>query len=238
MPSNIERLKTAIEEWLIRNDLDIDTGFYSVDDWRARKEDYLNDAELVLVFEGGLHSMLNFGGDTEEFDDYIASFGYYYEQGHSWNMGFYPIPDYDYSLLKGSYTQKLRDLRWKEKSRLVKERAEWKCQDCGSNDRLETHHCYYTVMREGNEPWEYPLSALRCLCHTCHEARAKTESRMRAYMAKLTNAQMESLKEGLDTAFYWFEPNAVIELLSKLQRSDENVYLAVFDILKRRNETE
>jgi len=237
MPSNIERLKTAIDEWLIRNDLDIDTGFYSIEEWRTRNEDYLNDAELVLVFEGGLHTMLNFGGDTEEFDDYIESFGYYYEQGHSWNMGFFPIPDYDYNSLKGSYAQKLRDPRWKEKSKLVKERAGWKCQDCDSNDRLETHHCYYTVMREGNEPWEYPLSALRCLCHSCHETRAKTESRMRAYMAKLTTTQMGSLKESLDGAFYWFESNAVIELLSKLGHSDEKVYLAVDDLLKRRNET-
>ncbi len=58
MPSNIHRLKTAIEEWLIRNDLDVDTGFYSINEWRARNEEYLNDAELVLVFEGSLHTML------------------------------------------------------------------------------------------------------------------------------------------------------------------------------------
>ncbi|MDO3383142.1 HNH endonuclease [Gilvimarinus algae] len=237
MPSNIERLRAAIEEWLIRNDLDIDTGFYSIEEWRLRNEDYLNDSDLVLVFEGGLHTMLNFGGDTEEFDDYIESFGYYYEQGHSWNMGFYPIPDYDYTPLGGSYSQKLRDPRWKEKSKLVKERAGWKCQDCGGTDRLETHHCYYTVMREGNEPWEYPLSALRCLCHSCHEDRAKTESRIRAYMARLTNVQMKSLKEGLDSAFYWFEPDAVIDLLSKLGHSDEKVVLAINDLLTRRNET-
>lgn len=82
------------------------------------------------------------------------------------------------------------------------------------------------------------LAHFAAYVHACHEARAKTESRMRAYMAKLTNAQMESLKEGLDTAFYWFEPNAVIELLSKLRHSDENVHLAVVDLLKRRNETE
>ena len=237
MPSNIERLRTAIEEWLIRNDLDIDTGFYSIEEWRSRDEDYLNDAELVLVFEGGLHTMLNYGGDTEEFDDYIESFGYYYEQGNSWNMGFYPIPNYNYNPLGGSYSQKLKDPKWKEKSRLVKERAGWKCQDCGSIERLETHHCYYTVMREGNEPWEYPLSALRCLCPTCHEARAKTESRMRAYMARLTNTQMTSLKEGLAHAFYWFESDAVIELLSKLGHSDEIIILAINDFLKRRNET-
>ncbi len=79
MPSNIQRLRIAIEEWLIRNDLDMDTGFYSIEEWRERNEDYLNDAELVLVYEGGLYTMLNYGCDTQEFDDYIESFGYYYE---------------------------------------------------------------------------------------------------------------------------------------------------------------
>lgn len=234
MPSNIERLRAAIEEWLIRNELNMDTAFYSVQEWRERNEDYLNDAELILVFEGGLHAMLNSGCDTREFDNYIESFGYYYEQGHSWNLGFYQIPDYDYTSLKGTYSQKLQDPRWKEKSKLVKELAGWKCQDCGNTIRLETHHCYYTGIREGNEPWEYPLSALRCLCHSCHESRAKVESRMRAYMAKLTTIQMESLKDGLDGAFYWFEQNAVLEFLSKLGSSDEKVLAAVTELMKRR----
>ena len=236
MSSNIQRLRTAIEEWLIRNDLHMDTGFYSSEEWRKRNEDYLNDAELVLVFEGGLQTMLNYGCDTREFDDYIESFGYYYEQGHSWNMGFYPIPDYDYTPLRGNYSQKLQDPRWKAKSKLVKELAGWKCQDCGNTDRLEVHHCYYTAMREENEPWEYPLSALRCLCHSCHKSRAKIESRMRAYMSKVTTTQMESLKEGIDNSFYWFERNAVIELLSNLGHSDEMIMIAVAKLLKRRND--
>ena len=216
----------------------MDTSFYSIEEWQTRDEPYLNDAELVLTFEGGLHTMLNYGCDTSEFDDYIESFGYYYEQGQSWNMGFYPIPDYDYSPLKGTYSQKLQDPRWKQKSNLVQELAGRKCQDCGNTNRLETHHCYYTVMREGNEPWEYPLSALKCLCHTCHEKRAKVESRMRAYMANLTTNQMESLKNGLSTSFYWFEKDAVINFLSKLENSDEKVIAAIIELMNNRNETD
>ncbi len=230
MPSNLERLRPALEEWLIRNHLDTDTRFYSMTEWRARKEEYLNDAELVLVFEGGLYTMLNFGGDTDEFEDYIESFGYYYEQGHSWNMGFYPIPNYDYRPLKGTYSQKLMDERWRRKSELVKRRAGWKCQDCGGTNRLETHHCYYTKMSIGHEPWEYPLSALRCLCHECHESREKTESRMRAYLAKLTGSQIDALREGLAHSFYWFGEDAVITLLSKLGHSDEAIRESVTEL--------
>ena len=236
-PSAIQRLQSGIEEWLIRNDLDCDSWFISIDDWRERKEDFLNDADLILVFEGGLHTMLNYGGDTYEFDDYVESFGYFYEQGHSWNMGFYPIPKYDYSPINGTYSQKLRDPRWKKKARHVKELAGWKCQDCGATQSLETHHCYYAGIREGFEPWEYPLSALRCLCRTCHINRAKIESRMRAYMAKLTSSQMVDLKEGLESSFYWFEQSAVIDLLKKLGHSDEKVLAAVSALLERRNDT-
>jgi 5-methylcytosine-specific restriction endonuclease McrA len=236
MPNHIQRLKIAVEEWLIRNELDMDTIFYDMDEWRQRKEDFLNDADLILVFEGGLYTLLNYNGDTEEFDDYIESFGYYYEMGHSWNMGFYPIPDYDYSPVIGSYSQKLRDPRWQKKSQLVKVRANFKCQDCNSTRNLETHHCYYSPMRERNEPWEYPLSALRCLCRSCHEKREKTESRIRAYMARLRSDQIDKLKKGLDDSFYWFEDDAVIDLLSKLGRSDEKIYMAIGELLKRRND--
>ncbi|ELB2105584.1 hypothetical protein ACGRPC_18730 [Vibrio diabolicus] len=236
MKKNINRLKVAIEEWLIRNDLDTDSQFYEQSEWLARGESWLNDADLVLVFEGGLYSLLNFGCDTEEFDDYIESFGYYYEQAHSWNMGFYPIPDYDFTQRKGTYSSKLRDIRWQNKSRLVKEKAGWKCQDCGSTHRLETHHCYYTNMRLGNEPWEYPLSALRCLCHECHHLRDKSESRMRAYIARLTTNQIDSVRENLDNAFYWFEEDAVIEFLGMLRHDDNKVREEVLKLLSRRKE--
>ena len=236
MRKNIERLKVAIEEWLIRNELGTDSQFYEMKEWHSREEDWLNDADLVLVFEGGLYSLINDGCDTEEFDDFIESFGYYYEQGHSWNMGFYPIPSYNSEPIRGSYSRKLQDPRWKRKAYLVKERAGWKCQDCGNTQRLETHHCYYTSMRLGNEPWEYPLSALRCLCHSCHQQREKSEIRMRAYLARLTTKQIDTLKSNLDSAFYWFQEDAVLELLENLGHCDSKIQEHVAELLKHRKE--
>jgi hypothetical protein len=237
MPTNIQRLRVAIEEWLVRNGLATDTLFYEMSDWLNRKESYLNDAELVLVFEGTLHTILNFGGDTDEFDDFIDSFGYYYELGESWNMGFYRIPDFDFTPRIGNYSDKLRDPRWRAKSKLVKENAGWKCQDCGSLSGLETHHCYYTTMREQNQPWEYPLSALRCLCRNCHENRAKAENRMRAFLARFTGSQIDELRGNLDSAFYWFTEDKVIELISKLRHDDTAVLDAAAELLRHRNET-
>ena len=93
-------------------------------------------------------------------------------------------------------------------------------------------------MRDQNEPWEYPLSALRCLCRSCHEARAKTESRMRAYLARLTTTQIDYLRSNLNHAFYWFNEDAVIEFISKLGHSDEEILKAVSVLLNNRNDTD
>lgn len=54
-------------------------------------------------------------------------------------------------------------------------------------------------------------------------------------MSKLTTTQMESLKEGIDNSFYWFNQDAVIELLSNLGPSDEKVMIAVAKLLEKRN---
>jgi hypothetical protein len=234
----LNALKDALHEWLIRNELDGDIIFYSTAEWIKRGEEYLNNADLILVFEGNLYSLLNFGGDTEEFDDYIESFGFYYELGNAWNMGFYQIPDYDFTKLSGSYAQKLRDDRWRKKAALVRKRAGECCQDCGSTDRLEVHHCYYSSLREGHEPWQYPLSALRCLCRSCHISRARSEMRMRAYLARFTTDELDELRLGLDNAIYWCGIEPVIRLLGILGKKENEVQRVVSELLDRANDVE
>ncbi|WP_424481743.1 hypothetical protein [Pseudomonas mandelii] len=71
---------------------------FDIAEWRARGEPYGTVSllvlvlVLVLVFDSTtLHTMMNFGGDSQEFDDLVESFGFWYGLGHSWNMGFYPI---------------------------------------------------------------------------------------------------------------------------------------------------
>jgi hypothetical protein len=236
--NRLERLKDALCEWLIRNELHGDIRFYSKHEWLERGEEYHNDADLILVFEGQLYAILNFGGDIDEFDDYIESFGFYYELGNAWNMGFYPIPDYNFAEPSGSYAQKLRDDRWKQKSTLVRKRAGNRCQDCGSNDRLEVHHCYYTSQRDGHEPWQYPLSALRCLCRSCHLRRAKAEMRMRAYLARLKTNELDQLRDGLDNAIYWCGIEPVLRFLSTLGQREEEVQAVVSEMVDRAKEVD
>jgi hypothetical protein len=82
MRANLARLQNALYEWLVKDEILGDAAFYRVEQWRERGEEYLIDSLLVLVFDGStLHTILNFGGDTGEFDDLIESFGFFYELG-------------------------------------------------------------------------------------------------------------------------------------------------------------
>lgn len=237
LQANLQRMRSALSEWLIKEGLLGDAEFYSVEAWRERGEPYHLDSLLVLTIDGSsLHTMLNFGGDTAEFDDLVESFGFWYELGHSWNMGFYASDGYDFSPSTGAYTQKLSDPRWQQKADAVRRRAGHVCQDCGAKERLDAHHCYYANMREGYEPWEYPLSAFRALCRSCHTARGKAEIRMRAFAASLTRTEIESLRPSLDHAMYWYKPSAVFEFLSALGPEDRHIQNALEKLLNGRAE--
>ena len=47
-----EKLRQRVHEWLVKHELDRDTRFYTPEEWKARKEPYLKNPELVLIFEG------------------------------------------------------------------------------------------------------------------------------------------------------------------------------------------
>lgn len=226
------RLQESLTEWMLRNGIETDTTFYHMPEWRERGEDFHNDAELVLVFEGGLYSMINYGGDTGEFDDLIESFGFSYELGYSWSMGFYPLDDYQYVVPKLPYSELLQDSRWKTKSLRVKQRAGSKCQDCGQENSLEAHHCYY--LKE-HLPWEYPLDAFRCLCEQCHEQRHKEEVRMRFFLARFSQTQLHRMRKGIENAIYQHAPDDVIAVLNAMGHDDAALIQAIIDLIRKRD---
>lgn len=233
MIKNLERMRHAITEWAIKDGLLDDAQFYSQKEWNARGESMLDDALLVLTIDSsGLYNLLNFGGDIEEFEDLVESFGFYYEMGCQWNIGFYPIDNYKYKREAGTYTQKLRDERWKRKSDAVKRRARYCCQDCKVKAPLDAHHCYYTSMRDGYEPWEYPLSALRALCRECHEKRPIQEIRIRALLAQLTQSQLSGLIDGLDNVFNRFETESFLAFMNEVSFHDHLMKSAISKLKK------
>src|SRR6266581_226031 len=109
MTQHLTRFTISLERWLATNELDQDSHFNTAEEWRGRGEDLLRGAELILTTEGGLHFLLNYNFDhpkIEEFGDLCESFGYWFELGHSWSVGFYRLDQADVTPTTGSYTDK------------------------------------------------------------------------------------------------------------------------------------
>ena len=64
-----------------------------------------------------------------------------------------------------TYQEQLQHSLWKEKSKYIKEQRNNKCEKCGSDKFLQTHHKYY---EDKKLAWEYPDEAFECLCGRCH----------------------------------------------------------------------
>lgn len=66
-----------------------------------------------------------------------------------------------------SYFELLKHPNWQKRRLEILELANFECSHCSSKDKtLHVHHCYY---QKRKKPWEYPDSALRCLCEDCHQ---------------------------------------------------------------------
>ena len=94
---SVEKLRQRVHEWLVKHELDRDTRFYTPEEWTARKEPYLKNPELILIFEGALYRVIyGCGRDSiklyGQLERLARRLGYYFEFGHAWNMGFYPLP--------------------------------------------------------------------------------------------------------------------------------------------------
>jgi len=65
------------------------------------------------------------------------------------------------------YWQKLLDPRWQKKRLEVLNRDKFECVLCEDGTAtLHVHHEYYI---SGRQPWDYPLSAYKTLCSSCHK---------------------------------------------------------------------
>ncbi|MBI5913979.1 MAG: hypothetical protein HY842_01265 [Bacteroidetes bacterium] len=233
MDKQIEKLWKAIKLWLTKNGIETDTSFYTIEKWRSRNEEFHNESEFVITTEGGLNFILNYG-EPDEFDELVESFGYYYELGHSWNLGFYKIEE---SVLvdrkSESYGEKLKDSRWQNKRKNILKRAIDRCEDCGDSNHLEIHHCYYNY---GTEPWEYPLDSLRCLCRSCHEKRGDIERIFRAHLASLKTNEIESLITLIDNGCYWYPKEKLFKFINAIGYDQINMRAAFEDVISSRSD--
>src|SRR2546426_8852141 len=89
------------------------------------------------------------------------------------------------------YAEKLRDPRWQKRRLQVLERAGWKCQSCGREDKtLNIHHLYYL-----GEPWDVPPSDLECLCEDCHTLRKTLNDYIASRIRLIPTRQIKMMAE-------------------------------------------
>lgn len=213
-------LREVFEEWLCIHEIDYDYHFYTPEEW-AQKEGsdrLLQGADLVLTFENDLYTWMNYGTSVpDELQDLAEGFGYYYELGHAWSMGFYLIDNWPpLAPAAAPYSEKLKDVRWQNKRRRILDRSNNKCEECTATQYIEVHHCYY---RYGREPWQYPDIALLALCSKCHKERADTEMRFRLFQQSLRTEELRAAQAMLAHCKYWYDGRTLHDLVNALTKA-------------------
>src|ERR1700730_15137070 len=98
MRAQIEVLREVFVEWLAMHDMDYSVWIYTQAEWTEREgeDNFLKGAELIIAFENDLYAHFNYGDGTveDELQDLAAGFGYWFEFGHHWNIGFYAFEDW------------------------------------------------------------------------------------------------------------------------------------------------
>jgi hypothetical protein len=193
----INILQEVFQEWLQIHDIDYDFWIYSGNEWRARGESVLKKAHAVIAFENDLVNILNYSASwkvEDELQDLAAGFGYYFEIGKHWNIGFYPLdPLPELLAASTSYAELLRHHNWIAKRDRILARSGVQCEECGTKGHpLHVHHCYY---RMGRLPWQYPDGAFLSLCPACHKQRAQAELRFRMFMTRLRIDKLQQIRK-------------------------------------------
>ena len=219
MKAQIAVLREVFIEWLKMHRLDHDFFICTQQEWKARGEQVLEDADLVIAFENQLISILEFGPFEieEELQELAGGFGYYFEIGNNWNIGFYPLDNWPPLPQAGaSYQDLLKDERWQSKCKRILRRSRYRCEDCGQSDvSLHIHHTYY---RYGRQPWQYPDGALLALCDECHKQRDDVELRWRLFMPQLSSHEVETIRVMLRHSLYWFDRRQLFEFLQAIEK--------------------
>lgn len=220
MKVQIDVLREVFVEWLRMHELDYDFWIFTRAQWAEKEGDgnYLKDAELVIAFENSLYTHFNSPGEyniEDELQDLANGFGYYFEFGNHWNIGFYPLEEWPpLPSADVSYADKLRDSRWHSKRKRILQRCGGLCEECEiQTTALEVHHCYY---RYGREPWQYPDGALLALCRSCHKERADAELRFRLFTPTLRTTEMILLRRVVRHCQYWFDSDDFLAFLATL----------------------
>lgn len=74
--------------------------------------------------------------------------------------------------MNSNYNILLKNPKWFEKRKIILERDNNKCFNCGSSEDLQVHHRQYHISKRIRNfilPWNYPNKYLITLCEKCHK---------------------------------------------------------------------
>lgn len=112
--------------------------------------------------------------------------------------------------MAGKFFEQYLDPRWQKLAARMKEAADWRCSNCGADDKaLHVHHKQYFKDRK---VWEYDEAELQVLCSVCHE---------------YADVERESVKRLLSLS----STPCVDGLLAGFLSSDENIRALAPDVL-------
>jgi 5-methylcytosine-specific restriction endonuclease McrA len=90
-----------------------------------------------------------------------------------------------------TYSEKLKDPRWKSLRKKIIARDNGECKICGLDEELHVHHGYYA---KGLSPWEYEHDSLHTLCSYCHERVHDSISRIHRNLGMMHPSTIESVR--------------------------------------------
>ena len=94
------------------------------------------------------------------------------------------------------YRSKFNHPKWQKVMFAVLENANWKCVDCGE-DNIELH-AQHTFNDSRENPWDYPIDSIKCLCDGCYSTvrEQNREQRYQIYKKYLDRVTyVKSIKE-------------------------------------------
>lgn len=91
-----------------------------------------------------------------------------------------------------TYSEKLKDPRWRQRRLEILERDEYACQDCGHESK--SNHVHHIVYRFDCEVWEYPDNELKTFCASCHEQTTRYKKELK-YLIDTKFAKIDRLYE-------------------------------------------
>jgi hypothetical protein len=89
------------------------------------------------------------------------------------------------------FWERYKHPNWQRKRLEIMERAGFRCQECGDDEKtLNVHHSYYE--RE-LDPWEYPDDSLWCLCEECHKQYGEAKAELNRAVSRLSLSQLKQV---------------------------------------------